>query len=100
MMPPVRLRELRGDVTLGGAGVGADGKVFRDEQVDTVGAAVAAGVDPGELDVELFGSAAGGAKDSEPAGSADGGDDVPAVGEGQEREVDAEPVAECGVHRA
>ena len=54
-------------------------------------------VDPVQLDLELLGREADGAEDAEAAGLADGGDDVAAVGEGEDRELDAELVADVGV---
>ena len=51
-----------------------------------------------QLDLELLGREADGAEHAEAAGLGDGGDDVAAVGEGEDRELDAELVAEGGVH--
>ena len=51
-------------------------------------------VDPVQLDLELLGREADGAEHAEAAGLAHGGDDVAAVGEGEDRELDAELVAD------
>ena len=55
-------------------------------------------VDPVELDLELLGREADGAEHAEAAGLADRDDDVAAVGEGEDRELDAEVVADGRVH--
>ena len=55
-------------------------------------------VDPVELDLELVGRERDGAEDAEPAGLGDRGDDVAAVAEGEDRELDAEPVADGCAH--
>ena len=55
-------------------------------------------VDPGELDLELVGAEGQGSEHAVAAGPADRGDDVAAVGEGEERELDAEAVADFGRH--
>ena len=55
-------------------------------------------VDPVQLDLELLGGEADGAEHAEAAGLAHRDDDVAAVGEGEDRELDAELVAERGVH--
>jgi hypothetical protein len=69
-----------------------------DDDVDAVGLVTDVLVDPGELDLELFGRKADGAEHAEAAGLADRRDHVAAVGEGEERELDAESIAEGGVH--
>jgi hypothetical protein len=51
-------------------------------------------VDPVELDGELLGREADGTEHAEPAGIADGGDDVAAMGEGEDRELDPQLIAE------
>ena len=51
-----------------------------------------------QLDLELLGREADGAEHAEAAGAADRGDDVAAVGEGEDRELDAETVTEGGMH--
>ena len=69
-----------------------------DDDVDAVGVVADVLVDPVQLDLELLGREADGAEHAEAAGLADGDDDVAAVGEGEDRELDAELVAEGGVH--
>ena len=68
-----------------------------DDDVDAVGL-VGVLVDPVELDGELLGGEADGAEHAEAAGVGHGGDDVAAVGEGEDRELDAELVADLGAH--
>ena len=51
-----------------------------------------------QLDLELLGREADRAEHAEAARLRDRGDDVAAVGEGEDRELDAEAVAELGVH--
>ena len=51
-----------------------------------------------QLDLELLGGEADRAEHAEAAGLADGDDHVAAVGEGEDRELDAEFVADGGVH--
>ena len=51
-----------------------------------------------QLDLELLGREADGAEHAEAAGLADGGDDVAAVGEGEDRELDAQLAGEVGLH--
>ena len=69
-----------------------------DHDVDAVGLVADVLVDPLQLDLELLGREADGAEHAEAAGLGDGGHDVAAVGEGEDRELDAELVAEGGVH--
>jgi hypothetical protein len=66
----------------------------RQQQVDTVGLAVDLFVDPGQVDLEGARAVAGRAEDPEAAGVGDGRDDVPAVAEGEDRELDPEAVAD------
>ena len=66
--------------------------------VDAVGLSVDVVVDPVELDVELLGREGQCTEHAEPAGAAHGGDDVAAVAEGEDRQVDAERVADARVH--
>ena len=65
-----------------------------DDDVDAVGLVADVLVDPLQLDLELLGGEADGAEHAEAAGLGDGDDDVTAVGEGEDRELDAEVVAE------
>ena len=69
-----------------------------DHDVDAVRLVAHVLVDPLELDLELLGREADGAQDAEPAAARDGGDDVAAMGERENGELDAELVAERGVH--
>ena len=81
-------RDLRGEVGGACAGLGADGQVLGDQQIDPVRLAADMVVDPAEFGFQLLRRVARCAEDPEPAGLADRGDDVAAVGEGKEREVD------------
>src|SRR5690606_37781755 len=69
-----------------------------DDDVDAVGPVAYVLVDPGQLDLELLGAEAHGAEHTEAAGLGDGGHDVAAVGEGEDRELDAELVADGRAH--
>ena len=93
----VRLRdhvlEHLGEVLGGHVGVHAL-VLVGDDDVDAVGVVADVLVDPVELDLELLGAEPDGAEHAEAAGLADGDDDVAAVGEGEDRELDAELVAE------
>ena len=51
-----------------------------------------------ELDLELVGGEADGAEHADASGVGDGGDHVAAVGEGEDGELDAQLVADLGVH--
>lgn len=55
-------------------------------------------VDPVELNLELFGGEADGAEHTEAAGLAHGDDNIAAMGEGKDRQIDAELVTEGGMH--
>jgi hypothetical protein len=55
-------------------------------------------VDPRQLDLELLGAEADGAEHAEAAGLAHRDDDVAAVREGEDGELDAELVADGGAH--
>ncbi len=70
----------------------------RDHDVDAVGLVAHVLVDPGQLHLELLGSEADGAEHPDPSGVGDRGDHVAAVGEGEDRELDAERVADLSVH--
>lgn len=70
----------------------------RDDDVRTVGPAADVIVDPGEFPVELLGGVRRRAQHAETAGVGDGGDNVAAMAEGEERKVDAELFADAGSH--
>jgi hypothetical protein len=72
--------------------------LVRDDDVYAVGVVADVLVDPVQLDLELFGSEADRAEHSEAAGLAHGDNDITAVGEGEDRELDIELVADGGVH--
>ena len=69
-----------------------------DHDVDAVGVVADVLVDPLQLDLELLGREADGAEHAEAAGLAHRDHDVTAVGEGEDRELDAEVVADGRVH--
>ena len=69
-----------------------------DDDVDAVGIVAHVLVQPFELDLELLGGEADGAEDADAAGVGHRGHDVAAVGEGEDGELDAESVADLGVH--
>ena len=66
------------------------GVLRRHDDVDAVRLAVDVLVDPVELDLELLGRERERAEHAEPAGLAHRGDDVAAVAEGEDRELDPE----------
>jgi len=68
------------------------------DDVDTVGPALHLLVDPGEFLVEPIRGEGRAAEHTEAAGIGDRGNDVAAVAEGEQREVDAELVADRGLH--
>ncbi len=72
--------------------------LVRDDDVDAVGMVADVLVDPVQLDLELFRREADGPEHAEAAGLAHGDDDVAAVGEGEDRELDIELVADGGMH--
>ena len=72
--------------------------LVRDHDVHAVGMVADVLVDPGALDLQLFGREADRTEHPEAAGPADGDDDVAAVSERKDRELDAELVTERGVH--
>ena len=69
-----------------------------DHDVDAVGVVADVLVDPVQLDLELLGREADGAEHAEATGLADGDDDVTAVGEGEDRELDAETSRKSSFH--
>src|SRR5690606_5209563 len=69
-----------------------------DLDVDAVGLVADVLVEPGELDLELLGAEADGAEHADPARLGHRGDDVAAVAEGEDRELDAQLVADRGAH--
>ena len=71
---------------------------LRDHDVDPVGLVADVRVDPVELLAQLLRREAHGAQHAEAAGLADGDDHVAAMGEGEDREVDAETVTERSAH--
>src|SRR6185503_8370606 len=68
------------------------------DDVDAVRLVADVLVDPLELDFELSRRKPDGAEDAEPARLADCRDDVAAVAEGEDGELDAEPVTDRSVH--
>ena len=70
----------------------------RDHDVDAVRLAVHVLVDPLELELELLGRERERAEHADAAGVGDRGDDVAAVAEREDRELDPEPFAELVVH--
>ena len=69
-----------------------------DHDVDAVGLVADVLVDPVQLDLELLRGEADGAEHAEAAGLGDGDDDVTTVGEGEDRELDAELLGQVGLH--
>ena len=69
-----------------------------DHEVNAVRLAVDVLVDPVELDLELLRAEGQGAEDAEAAGATHRGDDVAAVAEREDRELESVAIAEVGVH--
>ena len=67
-------------------------------EVHAVGLAADVGVDPGQLDLELVGAVGEGPENAVATGLAHGGDDVSAVGEREQRELDAEALGDGRAH--
>ena len=70
----------------------------RDHEVDAVRPVAHVLVEPRQLDLELLGREPDGAEHAEPTGLGHRGDDVAAVREGVDRELDAEAFGELGAH--
>ena len=88
---------LRRDAPLqlvGGEGLGFAVHARRHQQVDAVGLAAHVVVDPGELHVERLRRVPDRAENAEAAGVRDRRHHVPAVAEGDQRELAAEHVAD------
>ncbi|SLC86937.1 Uncharacterised protein [Mycobacteroides abscessus subsp. massiliense] len=69
-----------------------------DDDVDAVRVIADVLVDPVQLDLELLRGESDGAQDAEASGLTYRDDNIAAVGEGENRELDAELVADGGVH--
>jgi len=74
------------------------GALDGDDDVDAVGLAVDMLVDPLQLQLQLVGRERQGAQDTHASRAADGGGHVSAMGEGEDRELDAEHLAEPVLH--
>src|SRR5262249_40593674 len=72
--------------------------LVRDDDVDAVGVVADVLVDPVQLDLQLLGREAHCAQHAETPGLADCDHDIAAVGEGEDRKLDAKLVANRGVH--
>ena len=88
----------RSDVVERVAAAFVAGVLRRHDQVDTVRAVADLRLDPGQVDLELLGRMGDGAEDSETTRLGDGGDDVTAVAEGEDRELDVEHLGGGGFH--
>jgi hypothetical protein len=72
--------------------------LIRDDDVDAVGVIADVLVDPVQLYLELLGTEADGTQDAEATRFGHGHHDVATVGEGEDREFDAELVTDWGAH--
>jgi hypothetical protein len=70
-----------------------------DDEVDAVGPVADLVLDPAQVDLELLGRVGDGAEHAQPTGLRHRGDDVAAVGEGEDRQVDGEQVGDGGAHQ-
>ena len=93
----LRRQELADRLTVEAPLVGA-GVLHREEEVDAVGSAPHLLLDPAEVDLELLRGVCDRSQHTEAACIRDGGDDVTAVAERQDRELDPEDVADPGPH--
>jgi hypothetical protein len=71
-----------------------------DDDVDAVGPVAHVLVEPRQLDLEVLGAEPDRPENAQAAGPRHGGDDVTAVAEGEDRELDAQLVADLGAHPA
>ena len=96
----VLLRDHRPQVSLelGGVELAHALVLAGDHDVDAVGTVADVLVDPVELDLELLGTEPDRAEHAEPARLRHGGHDVAAVGEREDRELDAELLGHFGLH--
>jgi len=69
-----------------------------DDDIDAVRPVTHVVVDPLALDLELVGREPDGSQHAQSAGTADGRNDVAAVAEGEDRELDPETVTQIGTH--
>ena len=74
------------------------GVLGREEEVDAVAPAPGLLLDPGQVDVELFGGMGHRPQDPEPTRLGDRGHHVPAVAEGQDGELHPEHLGDPGLH--
>ena len=72
--------------------------LVRDEEIDAVGFTVDVRVDPGEFLLQALGGHAGRAEHPHPAGPRYRRDDIAAMAESEEREVEPETVTQYGFH--
>jgi hypothetical protein len=76
------------------------GVLLRQEQIEPVRPALHLRLDPAEIDLEPLGRVRDRAEHTEPAGVGDRRDDVSAVAEGEDRELDPEQLAHTVLHQA
>ncbi len=88
------------ELTLEHVGIDTFGQLHlgRHHEVDAVGLAVDVLLDPLQLDLELVGREVEGAEDAHTTRPADGGDDVAAVTEGEDRKFEAQITGELCTH--
>jgi len=72
--------------------------VHRHGEVDTVGTTVDVLVDPVQLDLELLGTECQRTEHAESTGIGDRGHDIAAVGEGEDGELDPQPLRDRCAH--
>jgi len=94
----VLLRDVLDQRACGGALVVLDREILRDEHVDAVGLAIDVIVDPLQFELELIERERGCAQHAETARPADASHHVAAVTESQQREIDAEHLADRCLH--
>ncbi len=95
---PLLRRQQRSEVLARRPCPGGVAELGRQQQVDAVRPALGLLVDPGEVDLQRLRRVGGGTEHPHPARVAHGGDDVAAVAEGEDREVDPEVLAQLVHH--
>jgi hypothetical protein len=95
----VRVGDQGPDVVQGVSAALVTGVLRRHDQVDAVRAVAEFVLDPLQVDLELLGRMGDGTQHAETARLRDGGHDIAAVAEREDRELDSQHLRGCGLHR-
>lgn len=90
----VLLRHSRGELLPGHVLLASGGHVIGHQNVDAIGLAADVRIDPIQLRLDRVRRVRGCPEHAEAARAADGGDDITTVAEGEQRELDAQRVAD------